>query len=243
MIKEKSLSQTLRAQLVLREAILRGDFTPGERLSELSLVEAYKISRTPIRAALMHLSTEGFLEALPGGGFAVRGFSVGEINDAIELRGVLEGTAARFAAERGVSKPRLSEMELINQRIAALLVNEPTPASFSSYVKENAAFHHCLHQLAGSKSLISQLDTINALPFASPSAFILAQSRVAGSWLVLQQANYQHEAVIEAIAKRQGARAEAIMREHAHIAIHNLEQALKNNDVLAMVPGAVLIEQ
>ena len=100
---EKSLSQTLRAALGVRDLLYSGIFRPGERLSEISLSERLGLSRTPIRAALARLEQEGLVELIPSGGYAVRTFSEADIIDAIELRGVLEGTAARLAAERGVS--------------------------------------------------------------------------------------------------------------------------------------------
>src|SRR5919201_1139737 len=97
-------SQTTRALLSLRDLILSGEFPPGTRMSELPLVERLGVSRTPVRLALANLEHEGLLENLEGGGYAVREFTMDEIHDAIELRGVLEGTAARFAAERGAAR-------------------------------------------------------------------------------------------------------------------------------------------
>src|SRR5215469_7929729 len=93
-------TQIMRAMLRLREQILSGDFAPGERMSELPLVERIGVSRTPLRLALARLEHEGLLQQLRTGGYVVREFSPQEVADAIELRGVLEGTAARFAAER-----------------------------------------------------------------------------------------------------------------------------------------------
>src|SRR5579859_7074335 len=61
-------SQTGRTLLNLREMILRGDFPPGERISELPMVARLGVSRTPIRLALDRLANEGLLEVLPGGG-------------------------------------------------------------------------------------------------------------------------------------------------------------------------------
>jgi GntR family transcriptional regulator, vanillate catabolism transcriptional regulator len=92
-----------RALLRLRELILRGEFAPGERMSELRLVETLGVSRTPLRLALAALEHEGLLRSAGSRGYVVREFTQADISDAIELRGVLEGTAARFAAERGAS--------------------------------------------------------------------------------------------------------------------------------------------
>src|ERR1700733_4559939 len=96
-----------RAVLRLRELILSGEFEAGERMSELPLVERLGVSRTPVRLALAELEHEGLLARLPGGGYAVREFTLREIEEAVELRGVLEGTAARFAAERGATRREL----------------------------------------------------------------------------------------------------------------------------------------
>ena len=93
-------SQRWRALLRLREMLFKGEFQRGERLTELALVARLGVSRTPIRFALERLAQEGLLEASRSGGYVVREFTVSAVWDAIEVRGVLEGTAARPAAER-----------------------------------------------------------------------------------------------------------------------------------------------
>src|SRR3954470_7631473 len=93
-------SQTGRAFFLVREMLLRGEVARGERISELPLVARLGMSRTPIRLALERLAHIGLLEINPTGGFTVREFTLAEVRDTIELRGVLEGTAARLAAER-----------------------------------------------------------------------------------------------------------------------------------------------
>src|SRR5918996_3519673 len=100
-------SQTARALVSLRELLLRGEFGPGERLSELPLAARLGVSRTPIRLALERLANIGLLDVKAGGGFTVRGFTPSDALDAIEIRGVLEGTAARMAAERLVDSAEL----------------------------------------------------------------------------------------------------------------------------------------
>ena len=114
-------TQMTRALLRLRELILNGEFAPGERMSELPLVERLGVSRSPLRLALASLEHEGLLRGLEGGGYAVREFTKTDIRDAIELRGVLEGTAARFAAERGVTRRDLSALWALNDGIAPLV--------------------------------------------------------------------------------------------------------------------------
>jgi len=108
-LPEEGGSQAVKAQQRLRELILQGELPAGARITELILVDMLGVSRTPIRAALKRLEQEGLLQALPSGGHAVRIFSEQDVADAIELRGTLEGLAARLAAERGVSSRALVE--------------------------------------------------------------------------------------------------------------------------------------
>src|SRR5215475_4801122 len=121
---DRSASQTVRALLKLRDFILSGELKPGDRISELSVVERLGVSRTPIRMALVRLEEEGLLESIPSGGFSVKAFSERDIFDAIELRGTLEGLAARFAAERGVSVRDLDPLRECLAQIDELMLRE-----------------------------------------------------------------------------------------------------------------------
>src|SRR5215212_639978 len=136
-------SQGVRALLSLRELLLSGEFPPGTRMSELPLVERVGVSRTPLRLALSTLEHEGLLENLEGGGYAVREFTREEIHDAIELRGVLEGTAARFAAERGATADQLARLRQLSAEMDPL-VHRSDVDSFWAYVECNRAFHALL---------------------------------------------------------------------------------------------------
>ena len=214
-----------RALLRLRELILSGEFKPGDRMSELPLVERLGVSRTPLRLALAALEHEGLLRGLPAGGYVVREFTRADIRDAIELRGVLEGTAARFAAERGASRRDLRALRTINEAIEPL-VHRADYESFERYVALNEAFHARLMKMAGSPMLERTLEGVLSLPFASPSAFVLQHAQLPESREILVVAHRHHLGLVDAIAQREGARAEAIAREHARLALTNLEIVL-----------------
>ncbi|MBV9742681.1 MAG: GntR family transcriptional regulator, partial [Acidobacteriia bacterium] len=169
-------SQSGRAMLQLRKLLLRGEFHPGERLSELPLVARLGVSRTPIRLALQRLAHEGLLETLPSGGFQVRQFNVADIWDAIEMRGVLEGTAARLAAERLRDAAQMRAIRSLQQQMDAIALD--TAESFASYMDLNEAFHLAMAELAHSPMLIRSLDYVKALPFAGPSAIVYARSKL-----------------------------------------------------------------
>jgi GntR family transcriptional regulator, vanillate catabolism transcriptional regulator len=233
-------SHTARAMLGLREMLLNGAFTRGERISELALVNRLGMSRTPIRLALERLAHVGLLEVGGGGGFAVRGFTIGEVYDAIELRGVLEGTAARLAAERLGNGAELEPLRSCCAQMDGL--DRLTLDSFAAYMDFNQAFHAAVLDLAKNAILRRSLEQANSLPFASPSAMVFPTSVLPRSDQTLAIAQEQHRALIEAIARRHGTRAEHIAREHAQIARGVFEEAISDRDVLNCVPGGSLIQ-
>jgi len=238
---EADASQSLKAIWGVRELIVSGAMQPGERLSELVLVKRLGLSRTPVRAALSHLASEGLVEAIPGGGYAVMRFQREDIVDAIELRGVLEGTAARLAAERGVTATRLREARQVLEAIDAVIAGLPGSARFEDYVELNAQFHGLMANMSSSSVLVRELDRVISLPFASPSAFLKAQAELPEFREVLVQAQQQHLAILEAIENREGARAEALGREHARLARRNLDRVIDNDGLRKSVPGLTLI--
>lgn len=241
---DNAISQTVKALLGIREMILSGELPAGARISELAVVERVGASRTPVRAALARLCEEGLLDSIASRGYAVRAFSEAEIRDAIEVRGTLEGLAARFAAERGVSGAEFEQLRACTDEIDTVLVSSDNAFdSFTRYVALNDHFHRLLIDIARSDVLRRQLERAVSLPFASPSGFVMAQATLPAAREVLIVAQAQHRAVVEAIAERQGARAEALMREHARIAHKNLQLALANQTAMDLVPGANLIRR
>jgi len=238
-------SQTGRTVLNLREMLLRGDFQPGERLSELPLVARLGVSRTPIRLALDRLANEGLLEVWPTGGFVVRAFTLTDVYDAIEMRGVLEGAAARLAAERLQDPRELAGLRSLQDELERVMPLDPqlhpTIDSFAHYLDLNESFHSTLVGLAKSAMLRTTLDRLLSLPFASPSATVFARLKLPKAKELLTVAHEHHNAIIEALQNRQGSRAESLAREHAGLALRNLEAALADKDVLNSVPGASLI--
>jgi GntR family transcriptional regulator of vanillate catabolism len=168
--------------------------------------------------------------SLAGGGYAVREFTRAEIDDAIELRGALEGTAARFAAERLESESELDELRSVVARLDEA-VHDPSPDALAAYVELNEAFHAELVALAKSELLARELAHVLAVPFASPAAVRLSSREL------LLVAQHQHRALVDAIGARQGARAEEVAREHARSTRQSLELALERGDALDGLPA------
>jgi GntR family transcriptional regulator of vanillate catabolism len=237
-VSEGNESVQVRALLQLRELVLSGELRGGSRIAEMAIVERLGVSRTPVRAALMRLEQEGLLAALPHGGYVVQTFSENDVADAIELRGTLEGLMARLAAERGVSSALLQQARECLRAIDAVLA---APAlddeAFSGYVSLNSHFHALLREMAASPTIGRQLEKVFSLPFASPSGFVVTRAHSPRARDMLVVAQDQHRQVLDAIERREGARAESIMREHARLAQRNLREVLNAHAMGHVIKG------
>jgi GntR family transcriptional regulator, vanillate catabolism transcriptional regulator len=235
-------SQTAKATLGVRELVLEGELGPGDRVPEVALAERLGVSRTPLRIALATLAHEGLLEPLRGGGFVVRSFTPEDITDAIELRGVLEGAAARLAAERLQSPDELTPLVEATSQLDAVL-EDLSPESLVRYVELNDSYHAGLVALARSPTLERAIANTVVLPFASPGALVPSQAVLPRSREILVVAQHHHRVLIEAIRRGQGARAEEIGREHARLAQINLDLVLEDHVALERLHGAPLLRR
>jgi GntR family transcriptional regulator, vanillate catabolism transcriptional regulator len=234
-------SQTGRTVLRLRELILTGEFGPGERISEHPLTARLNVSRTPIRLALERLAHEGLLEPYPTGGFIVRRFTLNDVWDGIEVRGLLEGGAARLAAERWTTETDLAGLRKAQSDIDVM--GEPNADSFPAFLELNDVFHAAIVELAKSDMLRKSLDRLFSFPFASPRALVTLHPILHEATHLFVISQEHHHRIIDAIANRQGARAESLAREHAQLSRRNFEVVLADTDSFRSLPGGSLIRQ
>ena len=236
-----NLSQLDKAMFGLRSLVLGGEFNERQRLSEVAVSKRLGISRTPLRQAMDRLVAEGLLERIETGGCRVATFTKADIADAIEIRGLIEGAAARMAAERGADPDLLEQAnDALAQIDIALLDSDGI--DFDLYVQENAKFHDMVARLSGSVLIMREVARMALLPLASPSAFLSDQAMIPDFQDSLRYAQRQHRAILEAIVNREGGRAEAITREHARLALINFNYLTEHKPVLAKrVPGLALV--
>lgn len=238
--------QTDRVISELRELIMSGEIQPGERLTELGYASRLGVSRTPLRMAFAELEKEGLLERLPSVGYRVRTFSIDDISDAVDVRGLLEGMAARLLAEKGMSREVQEALES-SVRLGRALVEDAMRADSAvvdaqAWRKLNMRFHEVLVQACGNSALISALEHNNKLPFVGPGALTLPMVPTRLETAFVQRAQAEHEDVLQALVKRQGTRAEALMREHAFRSRENKRQLINELRYAREKPdGAVVI--
>src|SRR3954470_17983928 len=135
-------SQQSRVLVQLRDMILKGVFTPGERLAEIPLAEKLGASRTPVKLALASLEHEGLIEASPAGGYQMRRFTSQEISDSIRVRGLIEGFAARLIAEDGAPRQMLRALkECLAEGDRIVNKESMSLDDYTAYVQMNDRFH------------------------------------------------------------------------------------------------------
>ncbi len=204
---EQNPSRTQTALSALREMILTGDLAPGARLYEVPLAETLGLSRTPLREALSRLEVEGLLERRRGG-LAVRRFTPADALDAMDLRGVIEGMAARMAAERGADPGALAAITEIVAALDTVIAVPPADLDVAAYARLNADFHATLPYLSASPLVCREAARVRALPFAGPSGFVTRAADPVAFGQSLVTGHAQHRALIEAIIAREGPRAD-----------------------------------
>ena len=188
----------------IRGAILAGRLTPGSRLKEEQLAAELGISRTPIREALLVLQTDGLVEASPNRGATVRSYAPADLDELYQLRGLLEGHAARIAADR-ISPEALGELFESCERFDAVReVGDP-----SALAAENQLFHETILEATGSERLISMVKKVIEVPLVYRSFLWYSDEQR------LISAHY-HRQIAAALFVRDAERAESIMKAHVH---------------------------
>ena len=219
-------ASTLRGRtvLALREMVLKGQLATRKRLEEFDLSRRLGVSRPVLRWALDRLASEGLLEPAPSGGYAPRHFTLEDIRDAILARSALEGLAAGLAARRIQDPQELEPARKLNAQLAKAIpsrASSPTPEEMSRFGDLNAAFHSAFVAASRSPMLSWSLQRLQSAAFASPAAVVIP---VEGDGA--DRAFEEHEAILNAIQSGDASRAEALVRQHAGLAIHGIESAL-----------------
>ena len=205
-----------RAIVRIREMILRGDLGAGARVAEAPLAELLGMSRTPVRQALPVLAQEGLLTQHVTRGYVVRGLSKADILDAIDLRGVLEGMAARRIAETGASRAVLQALRV------CLAEGHVADKAEALYVDMNVRFHQIIVLECRSAIIQQALERNARIPFAGPQALAVDKTSLERMHETLAYAHRQHHYIVSAIERGEGSRVEALMREHTNPVKENL---------------------
>ena len=139
----------------LRNQMQKGKLLPGETVDLNLLSRELKVSKTPLRDALIMLERDGFIEILPRKGFKVRSISIEDVRNMYEIIGALEGMVIRNSFHRLGSR-EIARMEKLNQRMVQAVSND----EFDKYYKLNLEFHNVYICLSPNQEMRQYLDVL-----------------------------------------------------------------------------------
>lgn len=198
------------AYTVIRGMILSGELPPGAQLSEEALALRCEVSRTPVRDALRRLESDLLIRRSESQRSFVADWSDDDIEDAFELRAMLEAQAARRAATR-IASAQLEALRHHNRLIGAAIAGERP--DIPAFLDNNRAFHEIILTAAGSSRLASLLTRL----IEQPVVWRTAQNYDREN---LQRSHHEHEELIAAFARGDAAWAASIMTGHIRRAFH-----------------------
>ena len=204
---------TQLAVTALRAALYDGDLSPGQRLVESELAEAYGVSRASLRAALIALTAEGVVERIPNRGARVRVVSIAEAVAITECRMVLEGLCAAKAAERA-TEAEIDVLTGLGEQLERA-VGDGDPMKYSSLNRE---LHRLVREYAQQPIAAELLDRLNGQIVRHQFRLALRAGRP-------QVSLPEHLAIIDGIARRDPAAAESAARAHLSSVIAALQQS------------------
>lgn len=198
------------AYTLIRGLILSGELAPGAQLSEEALAHRCQVSRTPVREALRRLESELFLRRSESQRTFVAEWSLDDLEDAFELRAMLEGHAAGRAAER-ITPAQLAQLREHNREIRRA-IDLPVP-DVARFLEHNREFHAIVLQAAGSTRLSSTL----SLLIEQPVVWRTAQNYGRES---LDRSHHEHAELLLAFERGDTSWAVAVMTGHIRRAFH-----------------------
>ena len=210
---------------VLRELILSGKYTPGERLREEELTELTGVSRTPVREALRKMAQEGFVVIESNRGASIPVYTSRDIDEIYGLRTLLESHAARRAAGR-ITPEQLDELERINGEFRALLKKAAKGGATTDLFLTMTGLNNEFHKVILDASDNNQLsEIVNQLARNSLSARTFAHYSANGQ----KRSADGHDEIIRALRAGHADWAEAAMRSHVHYAREVITDVYQQN--------------
>ncbi len=196
----------------IKSQIISGAYGPGETLLESKLADELGVSRTPIREAIRLLEMEGLVETTTKKGAIVLGISQQDVEDIYAIRQLVEGLAARWAAER-LSAADLKEL----QKTYELMEFYAQKHEVEEIAELDNKFHQMIYEAAGSKILYLTLRNLHQYVQIARLKSLSMQNRLP---LTLSE----HRAILEAFEAKDADAAEKAMTEHVRQAYQNIHR-------------------
>jgi len=200
----------------IKTQIINGAYGPGDTLLESKLSDELGVSRTPIREAIRLLEMEGLVETTTKKGAVVLGISPKDVEDIYAIRQLVEGLAARWAAER-LTDHELKEL----QKIYELMEFYAQKHDVEEMAELDNRFHQMIYEIAGSKILYLTLHNLHQYVQLARLKSLSVQNR-------LPQTLAEHHAILEAFRGKDADTAEKAMADHVKMAYLNIQRHRDN---------------
>lgn len=197
----------------LRQAIITGEFAPGERLMEISLANRLGVSRTPVREAIRKLELEGLVIMIPRKGAQVARITEKNLRDVIEIRTVLEEFAAVLACER-IDQVGLHDLRQAHEDFIRSVEN----GDILDIVDKDETFHDTIFRATNNDRLISIINNLREQFYRYRMEYVKD---------IRQRSNLveEHRELLDAISSRDSIKAKELMKTH----LLNQQQEVINN--------------
>jgi len=186
----------------LRDLIVQGELAPESKLNERVLAEKLGTSRTPLREAIKFLASEGLVELLPNRGAVVAPLKPEKMKEVFVVLGALEALAGDLAC-RNATESDIAEIRALHYHMLA----HHARGELAQYFRYNQQIHTRIIDCAGNATLAQSWRSLNAHVKRARYLANLSRER----W---DKAVKEHEEMIEALVKRDGARLQALLRDH-----------------------------
>lgn len=196
----------------LREAILKGELKPGERLMELQLAAKLGVSRTPIREAIRMLEQEGLAVTIPRKGAEVARMTEKDMEDVLQIRAALDELAVQLAAEK-ITQEELVRMEESRKNFEASLETDDV----KQIAQADVEFHDIIYQATGNAKLVTMLNNLREQMYRYRVEYLKDEK----SYPRLLK---EHEDIVESLKKRDKKHVSEVMRVH----VKNQAEAVKD---------------
>lgn len=194
----------------LRKAILKGEFSPGERLMEKQLADRLGVSRTPVREAIRKLELEGLVVMIPRKGAEVARVTEKDISDVLEVRATLEGLAVKLAC-KNMTPAELKKLVRINQEFA----KAADKSDVEKIIDLDIAFHDTIFKASNNDKLISILNNLREQIYRFRMEYVYHMADY-------KQLVREHQQIVDAISNNQSDKAQ----DSAIIHIQNQEKSV-----------------
>ena len=195
----------------LREAILRGDLQPGERLMEIQLANRLGVSRTPIREAIHMLEQEGLVVTIPRKGAEVAKMTLKDMEDVLEIREALDVLAAQLACGR-ITEEGLAELKDKKKDFELSLKS----ADVKQIAEADVRFHDVIYEATGNPKLVNLLNNLREQIYRYRVEYLKNAQNYPG---LLEE----HEAIYHALVERD----ERLITQAVQVHVRNQATAVK----------------